>query len=202
MFEWRKCWTVNQNWIDRNISSFQKDVCLTEIRYCNSTELAPCLCFAACKWIFSFLSSSAVKTPSSHRNICKNLLKWPLILLSNARNAWSLICRAAEKSPPFQTHPQWKCQQSVLLKTVLKEAHYQRWLMVQVPDDCLKKYLHAIDLKWSKNVFTVWTKVALTLWREVALTCSEEALVCCAEDQDVPDNTKFCSATSRLLQAC
>lgn len=61
VFEWRKCWTVNQNWIERSITSFQRGVCLIEIRYCNSTDLSPCLCFAACTWIFSFLSSSAVK---------------------------------------------------------------------------------------------------------------------------------------------
>lgn len=156
MFEWGKCWTVNQNWVDRNISSFQKDVCLTEIRYCNSTDLAPCLCFAACKWVFSFLSSSAVKPTMKSQKYIEEFSEMTTVLLSNTRN-WCLISKAASKGPLFQTHCQWKHKQWIPLKTVLKGAHYQRWLMIQANGRQLFKKNILLLLIWGaqEHVFMV-----------------------------------------------
>lgn len=69
----------------------------------------------------------------------------------------------------------------------LREAHYQRWLMMQVGARQLfkKKYIYML-LTWRG------TRIRLQsgLRRRVTLACSEWALVCRAEDQDFSAHTK------------
>lgn len=148
MFEWGKCWTVNQNWIDRNISSFQKDVCLTEIRYCNSTDLAPCLCFATCKWVFSFLRSSAVKPTIKSQKYTKELSEM-------TTNAWlaklevRALCSRLTVSGNTSNEYLWKqCSKRHIHKG-------DSWCR-QVPDNYFLKNATCCWIEEDKNMFSWW----------------------------------------------
>lgn len=178
MFEWGKCWTVNQNWIDKNISSFQKDVCLTEIRYCNSTDLAPCLCFAECKWVFSFLSSSAVKLTMKSQKCTENSLQWPPILLSNTRN-WCLISKAAGKQPSVPDSLSVETQAT----NTSEKAHYQRGLTIKAgARQPLKKNFYLL-LNWGAQ------------GRVFMVDCRRELLWVLRELQFVMLNTRMSQPT-------